>query len=107
MKAQNTELSMNFEGYQIVLRQIVHLFLVGVILPLPFLYSWPVSWWYSIIDNLMPLSSLFSWVLSWMPSAVDWLITFVEMAFTVVVGYLAIGLFRSVQTLMTLSNRIG
>jgi hypothetical protein len=86
MKAQNTELNVDFETYQIVLKQIVNLFFVGLILPLPFLFSWAPGWW---------------------PSINGWLITGVQLAFTIAVSILAIRLFRSVRTIMSLSSKIG
>lgn len=83
--AQNTDLVVNFEEFEIVLRQVKQLFVVGVILPLLFLlYDFP-SWW-------ITLRGL-------------WL-TAIEFLFILVIGLLTWRLFGAVNTLINLGDNL-
>jgi len=83
--AQNTDLVVDFEEFEIVLRQVKRLFVAGVILPMLFLlYDFP-SWW-------ITLRGL-------------WL-TAVEVAILIVIGILTWRLFGAVNTLINLGNNL-
>lgn len=83
--AQNTDLVVDFEEFEIVLTSVKRLFVIGVILPMLFLlYDFP-SWWVSI--NGLWLTAL-------------------ELVFVVVIGFLTWRLFSTVNQLIKLGNNL-
>jgi hypothetical protein len=85
MWTQNSDLTVNFEGFKDILDEILILFFIGVILPILFLFSWMPSWW---------------------PSISGWGLLIIEVIFILAVAYHAVVLFNTVKDILEFSNRI-